>query len=467
MKKFIYLLLLSLFVFTSCEKDTIENEQILEFNSKAQNINADLMVTPSEDASGVTDVITIENALAALSPGDVLLLGSGTFYINRTIIAPVGFNGTVRGISMDETQINPVGDNDVPYGLSLINFPGDNFPALSSSLLFFPDPSGILNVSHFSSTLPDAFATDINSFGNQNLTSFITINFENNEADTNVSNLRLVGTEAHPDSGPFFGNQPVFGVELLGNGFGFPNVVTGGTHTLSECNISKVGIEATVYQLLKEAQIIVSDNSFSDIKQLIYRFLDGCTVDISKNEMTTETLGALVITQEGASIPGASNTVRIHKNEISTAGFAPIEIGFIPAGAANFELLIEHNKLTVGPDPLGFFPNLSGIGIFNGNEGAIVRNNQIRGEASFGIFSESNGGTFLGNNLQGLDASDASYGIFGDNNTLVGIGNSTVIDTGINNIITGMQMVEGESIGELLNAAQAKRKELLEAYNNY
>ena len=72
MKKFIYLLFLSFFVFTSCEKDTIENEQILEFNSKANNINADLTVAPSGDASGVTDVITIENALAALSPGDVL-----------------------------------------------------------------------------------------------------------------------------------------------------------------------------------------------------------------------------------------------------------------------------------------------------------------------------------------------------------------------------------------------------------
>ena len=69
--------------------------------------------------------------------------------------------------------------------------------------------------------------------------------------------------------------------------------------------------------------------------------------------------------------------------------------------------------------------------------------------------------------MQGLDASDASYGIFGDNNTLVGNGNSSVIDTGINNIITGMQMVEGESIGERLKAALAKRKEILEAYNNY
>ena len=466
MKKFIYLLFLCFFVFTSCEKDTIENEQILEFNSKANNINADLTVAPSGDASGVTDVITIENALAALSPGDVLLLGSGTFYINRTIVAPVGFNGTLRGVNMYETQINPVGDNGVPYGLSLINFSGETFPILSSSLLFFPDPSGILNVSNFSSTLPDAFATDINFFGNQNFTSFITINFENNEADTNVSNLRLVGTEAHPSSS-FLVNQPDFGVQLFGNGFGFPNVVTGGTHTLSECNISKVGIQAAVYQLLKEAQIIVSDNSFSDIRQLLYRFLDGCTVDISKNEMTTESFGALVVTQEGVPIPGASNTVRIYKNEISTAGFMPIEIGFVPAGAANFDLLIDKNKLTVGPDPLGILPNLSGIAIFNGNEGAIVRNNQILGEAQFGILTESNSGTFFGNNLQRLDASEASYGIFGDNNTLIGIGNSTVLDLGINNIITGMQMVAGESIGERLKAAQAKRKEILEAYNNY
>jgi len=35
MKKTIYFLLFSIFLFTSCEKDSIENEQILEFNSRA------------------------------------------------------------------------------------------------------------------------------------------------------------------------------------------------------------------------------------------------------------------------------------------------------------------------------------------------------------------------------------------------------------------------------------------------
>ncbi len=464
----------TLFAFTinNCSKEDAilldGTDDLSAVSTNAKKINADIIVYPSGDVSGVTDVISVENALASLSSGDILLLESGSFYINRTIVAPVGFNGTVRGISMDETHINPVGDDTTPYELSPINVADAPIPLPSSAILFFPDPTETLNVSHFSSTLPDAFATDINFFGSQDLTSFITISFANNQANTHVSDLRLVGTHAHPSSAPFFIHQPNNGVQVLGNGTGFPSFVTGGTHTLSGCSITKVGIQASVYQLLKEAEITVSGNSFSDIKQTIYRYLDGCVIDVVNNEMDTSSFGAIVVTQEFFPVSGASNVVHIHKNKVTTAGFTPIEIGGIPAGGAHFDLLIEKNKLTnFGLDPLGFFSNFSGIAIFEGNDGAIVQNNQIRGEAEVGILTFSNDGLFRGNNLQGLVPIEASYALFGNNNTLIGIGNSTVLDNGINNNYTGMKMNSNESIIEIMRDYQAKKKEFFKGYKNY
>ncbi len=73
----------------------------------------DITVDPSGDMSGVTDADAIENALIAAVPGDVIELAEGTFYINRTLVAP-GFNGTLRGAGKDETTIVGVGTASAP-----------------------------------------------------------------------------------------------------------------------------------------------------------------------------------------------------------------------------------------------------------------------------------------------------------------------------------------------------------------
>jgi hypothetical protein len=75
-----------------------------------------------------------------------------------------------------------------------------------------------------------------------------------------------------------------------------------------------------------------------------------------------------------------------------------------------------------------------------------------------------NNSVFLGNNLQGFTPVVADYALFDSHdNTIVGVGNATVLDLGSGNIITGLTKVPGESIGERIKAAQEKRKEILEA----
>jgi hypothetical protein len=466
---------LVLLLCTSCTKDEVLLTPDGEFSAlKSAPIKnvPDITIAPSGDLSGVSDADNIQIALDNLATGGTILLESGSFYINRTIVAPSGFSGTLRGSGKDDTEIIGVGDDLVPFLNDQIYTAGNPLSFEGSSFFFFPDLAGSVTVSNLSASLPDGFATEDNDFGDNNLTAFITVNLSGDGADTHFENLKLTGTSEDPDVlEPWYFSQPLWGIQVLGDrdpgDFPIPSY-EGGVHTITSSEISKVGIQATVHETLKNASIEISGNSYSEIKQTLYRWLDGCNVSITKNSMETISWGAIVLTQEGFPIPGAPNTVIISRNNVSTSGYMPIEIGPIPDGGANFMLLIEKNKLTNnGPDPLGWFDNFAGIGIFNGNDEAVVRNNIIRGEAFFGILQESNGGTFVGNNLQGINALDAGYGLFGDSNTVVGKGNSTVIDGGVDNIITGLTKVEGESIGLRLQEAQSLRKDILDKIGLY
>lgn len=433
-------------------------------------LNGVFTIAPSGDVSGVSDANNIQFALDNIIPGGTILLKKGAFYTNRTIVAPGGFAGILKGSGKDNTKIYCVGDNIVPFLNSQIYNTGNPYSLRGSSIFFFRDLTGSISVSDFSVSLPDGFATEYSDFGDNNLTAFITVNLAGDGASTRFDNLRLTGTNADPQGASWYISQPAWGIQVLGDrnpdDFPIPSY-SGGRHSITNTDISKVGIQATVHEILKNATIEISGNSYSEVKQTIFRYLDGCNISITKNRMKTFTLGAIVVTQEFFPMPGAINSVVISGNTVSNAGYMPLEIGTTLPNGAGFKLLIESNTLTsAGPDPIGWFPNLTGIGIFSGNDGAVVRNNIIRGQTFLGILQQSNGGTFVGNNLVGSNAFDASYALFGNNNTIVNMGTATVFNGGEGNIINGLAKVNGISLGDLIKEAQAKRKEILDAINN-
>ncbi len=465
------------FNFSSCSDNGLEPangslQSVATLNGSLQGgstLNGAYTITPSGDLSGVADANNIQFALGNVNPGGTILLKNGVFYVNRTIVAPSGFAGTLKGAGKENTKIVCVGNNNVPFLNDQIHTSGNPYLIRGSSLFFFPDLTGSISVSDFSVTLPVGFATEDNDFGDNNLIAFITVNLAGDGASTRFDNLRLTGTAADPDGASWYFSQPAWGIQVLGDrnptDFPIPSY-HGGRHALTNTDISKVGIQATVYEVLKNATIEISGNSYSEIKQTIYMYLDACNLSITKNKMKTISWGAIVVTQQSFPMPGASNSVVISDNTINTSGYLPIEIGTTTNGA-NYKLLIEKNTLTNnGADPLGWFPNLAGIGIFNGNDGAVVRNNIIRGNTLFGILQESNGATFIGNNLEGINALYASYALFGNNNTVVGNSPATVYNFGQGNILTGLTKVEGISIGDLIKQSQAKRKEILDALYN-
>ena len=432
--------------------------------------SADLTLWPNGDPTGASDANAIEYALKTVRAGGAIRLASGTFYVNRPVVAPVGFDGSLAGSGKDATSIVGVGSAAVPFRNTTMTTPGDFQPVEASALLFFPRPAGSLSVSDLTMTLVPGFRAAPSTYGFTDLTGFLFIQLAPEASNTRLSNLRMVGLTSTGSGDPFPGvdYQPLWGVGVMGSADAFPLLSSGGHHSLTNSEIERVGIQATAYQLLKRADVELSGNVYHEVKQAITRWLDGSNVSIEGNTLDSYSFGSIVVTQEGIPIPGEPSNIVIRNNDITVRGYLGIEIGFVPdATRPDFSLLIEKNAITqAGPDPIGFFPNVAAIGIADGQDHAVVRNNLLRGSGRFAISLEGvTNSVFVGNNLQNFVSTLASVALFGSsNNTLVGIGRGTVWDFGTGNIITGLTTSTGDaSMGNQLRAGEQRRLEILRA----
>ena len=429
---------------------------------------ADITLWPSSDGTGTADANAIEHALNILPAGGVIRLANGTFYLNRPVVAPVGFDGSLLGTGTDATWIVGVGSKAVPFANATMTTPGDFQPVEASSLFFFPRPAGELSISDLTMTLAPGFVTVPSTYGFTDLTGFVFVQLAPEGANTRLSHLRLVGVTSTGIGDPFPGvdYQPLWGVGVMGAADAFPMLSSGGHHSLTNSDISRVGIQATAYQLLKRAEVNLSDNVYRDVKQAIMRWLDGSNVAIERNMLSSYSFGSIVITQEGIPIPGDLSNIVVRNNDITVKGYLGIEIGFIPeATRPDFALLVEKNTIRqAGPDPIGFFPNFAAIGMADGQDRAVVRNNVLRGSALFAISAEGvDNSVFVGNNLQEFVSTLAGVALFGSNdNAVVGIGQGTVWDFGTGNIITGLTKASGDvSLGAQLRAGEQQRLQIL------
>ena len=436
----------------------------------AQALGTDIALSPTGDLSGNGDAGALQRALITLQPGGAIRLAAGQFYINRPVVAPVGFDGSVIGSGKQLTSIIGVGSAATPFANAVMTTPGDFWPVEASTLFFFPRPSGELRMSDLTMTLPQGFATAPSTYGFTDLTGFVFVQLAPEGSNTSFANLRLQGATSTGNGDPFTGvdYQPLWGIGVMGSGETFPMLSSGGRHTLANSDIGRVGIQATDYQLLKHADVDIHGNVYSQDKQAIARWLDGSNVSIEGNTLDTYSFGSIVVTQEGVPVPGEPSNIVIRNNDITVKGYLGIEIGSVPdATRPAFNLLIEKNAITqAGPDPIGFFDNVAAIGMFDGQDHVTVRNNVLRGTATFAIVAEGvNNSIFVGNNLQAFVPTNVGVALFGsNNNSVVGIGRATVWDFGTGNIITGLTRAAGDvSLGDQLRAGQQRRLEILRA----
>jgi len=429
--------ILAVLVIFSCSNDSSvlkDPEQLVNqeaFKKGPKKGKADIIVFPSGDLSGITDANNIEDALNTLPEGGVLLMKIGTYYSNRTIEAPEGFNGTIKGSGKDKTKIIAVGDSGTPFTVAPPFGPTgfNNYP--NESVFLFYNPKGSVNMNSLAITLSDDFVA-AGVFTRGRLFTFITVGMSDNDADTNFNKLKLTGLDIpFPDTEA----SPAVGILVSGNNSTFPTFISGGTHRVTNSIISKIAVPPTAHYYLKNAEILLQGNTCFDVRQTQLIFLDGCDIIIKDNNLTAYDISAINLTQEGFPLSGETNTVEIKNNIITANGWVAIEIG--PSyGDANFEVNIKNNQLeNKGGGTFPGFPDIAVVGISEGNDNVIVKDNNILGNVPFGITQDSDYGSFKDNDFSSFNAIESDYKLTGDYNELRGVGTSTVIDSGVGNVI--------------------------------
>lgn len=445
MKK-LFLFTVTVLMFFGCQKDdTVFDDQnlskIVEARLKvAKNIKADITISPSGDVTGVTDANSIESALNDLKAKGTILLESGTFYINRTIVSPDGFNGTLIGKSKQQTEIVGVGSAAAPFLVVLKPRTFDLTTAESGSFFYFPNPEGQVTVSNLAMTLPLGFETEdaypFTDLIHRSLFSFITVNLGSQDADTNFDNLKLIGNIAYPYPGflsGYFVNQPLTAIEVFGNSSSFPSLLTSkGNHAVTNSEISKTGAYATFFSTFSNASISLNDNMFSEIKQIKTQNLEDCNVFITNNEIDANSWGTIDIKQTNNTILGSSNYVKIKDNTFHSFANNAIYIQNCYT-SANFTAHITGNVIHYQEKKEDDFSSVIFIG--NGNPDTVVRDNKILGNGTFGIYQNSDNGLFKGNDLSGFSEYTADYNLKGNFNTIIDNGTPTIIDEGVGNTI--------------------------------
>ncbi len=401
-----------------------------------------IIVHPSGDMTGITDAAAIEDALNLVGPHGVVQLDAGDFFLNRPVSAPEGFSGMLRGKGKEATAIFGVGSEAEPFPLTTIL---DGLPLTEQDravLFHFPSPGGRLVVERLAVSLKSGFFTETietGFFGPNDLFAFFVVDIGDEEVNTTFRDLLLQGIEAN-DNGPFLSFlqfQPGQGIVVSGSSENFPEPVSGGRHSVSKSMFDQLGLQAINLQLFDRANIQIRNNTLTDIKQVITRLVTGSVIDISRNNIENESLGGIVVTQEGFPVGEDKNLVFIKNNRVKTDGFMSIEIGAAP----NFKSLIANNHITVGPDPNDILGNLTGIGLFPGQEKALLINNTIRGtsESAIAFFGVSKS-LAVSNDVSGHNSTEANYLLDPDTfkNLIINRGNSTFIDDGIDNRVINL-----------------------------
>lgn len=433
----LYAILVSLSFSCSEEEDLLRNDAtpIALDRAELKKLPNLIKVKPSKDMSGVTDADAIENALLTVRPGGTVLLAAGKYFIGRPVVAP-GFNGILRGEDKKETRIFGVGSEASPFPLAPIQ--GD-FGITDLAVLFhFPSPVGKVSVADLSVSLKEGFFSEtIESgfVGPNDLFAFFVVDIGYDDVNTSFRNVALKGIAANP-GGPFenlLRFQPSQGIVVHGLRDNFPFPISGGKHSVTHCHFNRIGLQSIVLQLLNHAQLEIRNNQLTEVKQIITRWLNGTNVAIENNHISSFSFGAIVVTQEFQPGGGDKNLVFIRRNTIHTDGFMGIEIG----AASDFQTIIAHNYIEVGPDPTGFSANLTGIGLFQGQDKALVHNNTIRGTSEFAIALHGvSNSVVLHNDVSAhTSTANASYLLDADtfHNLVISKKAATFMDDGIDN----------------------------------
>ncbi|MFX1526655.1 MAG: hypothetical protein ACFFB4_03700 [Promethearchaeota archaeon] len=396
--------------------------------------------------SGGDDTANIQTAFndaIAAGPGSIVQLTSGQFYTNAIFVE--NFYGTFKGAGKHSTKI------DVLKGLdnTLEGVVGPGGPYL------FTFVGGDVHISDLTFDITPympAEPWEDPEYPSYDLISIILLTGETNSRIENVKYIGHEGTLVNP----------------LGIGF---NVRVGveyhfgtGKHIITKCDFDSIWGAISAYGLSNVEMKISSNTIKGGNFGVINMDNINSKFEITYNEIETMFIYGIWAWQAGIIVPPTPSQWKITHNTIRVSNLAD-GIGLMDdLPEKSLEAVVSHNKITLDNTMWG--------GIWTaGMRDTFISNNIIRGTGDYGIacaFPENN--LLLGNNVQNVDASWAPIVLIYASECVI-VGGSTktnVLDiAGSNNIIVGMNNIQGNSPGPEIQEAMEQKRELIHLFPKF
>ena len=434
--------------------------------------------------TGGNDTFDLQSAFGqavAAGPGSTVKLLSGTYRIG--LIEVEGFHGSFVGAGRGRTVITTVEDMACPGSWPvLINFLAGEVRVTDMSFEI-TDPHACqpwINPVDPVPTPRDDLAVIVRVGGipaddwSNPSTTYASSSFEN--------------VDFHGPIDP--GDPSYFGV-VSGLFFGGPSDTSmgglgrtkpmEGVHTVVNCSFKNTW-QAIVTLGLSDSSLKIGGNGRQGNRfDRVYFGLrsfdhDNSSIEFSYNVVTNVApTGIGVLAQQmgrpamyGYPWPSPSSYLISH-NTLRVAG--PVDaIGIFDVGSLfgqgkKVNAVVSHNRIHLED---GLWGAVWGFGA----QDVLVANNKISGSGKGGIYFgyqglPSSGWTIIGNNVQDLEASVASIwlGEATSNCTVIGGSNKTnVLDEGTDNIITGVNNMQGNPPGPEIQEAMKRKVEMLSQF---
>ncbi len=440
--------------------------------------------------TGVDDTANIQcafDAAVAQGPGSTVQLEAGTFYLSRDIVV-VNFDGSFKGVGKGLTIVQNL--DDVPFPLHGDPYPYHDYPGL---LLFYQDAAGVPSTLKFSDMtirvrgisepwdshgLPRCGIVAIAVMGKVTQVedfeeSYVNASFERMDVEGEAVDLNCAYVNVH--NGISFGGE--FIEEMVG-GMKWTKYLKplAGTLSITDCSFKNTFFAIASGQLV-DSTVSVERNIFDNAGAALALFdASNSNVQFLRNEATNTRGFGVWMTQAMQSVVGwdlgpvgelpEPSSLLIRHNTIHAVAWADgvgIE-DYAPLVGEDkrLDVVISNNRIILDDTWWG--------GIWGyGAQDVVVTNNKITGSGFAGIYAgiygePVSGWTILGNNVQNVDAYVApmwlGHGTSGC--TVVGGNNETnVFDEGTDNILVGVNNMQGNPPGPEIKEALERKREII------
>jgi hypothetical protein len=438
--------------------------------------------------SGGDDTTNIQaafNAAVVAGPGSTVKLTAGQFYCTNIIVKD--FYGTFTGAGKDHTFIDTLQALD-PTAPPIKKVCTEETGELDPTLFVFV--RGDITVSDLTFDItPYAPGEPFLQWGVWYTTLYFTVVIVGETANSRFDNVRFEGHQGSEEwlgstwnvhAGPVVtgGIQKVFidGVEAY-----WSFVPTSGKHVVVNCQFEH--LEGGVISAgLTDGTLEVggspaTGNTFNDMGvALVTNDQENSNIEFSFNDLSNIRGAGVQVWQakKPQSTPFPINYISepshylISHNTIHCIyvgdGIVLLDTNFLDSGQKSIDALISYNDIILDT----FWGGVFGYG----TQDVVVRNNRIRGTGIAAIYLGAWGDPcsnwlILGNNVEHVDAWIAPIWLGPGSSGCIVIGGSTkaiVFDEGTDNLIVGVNNMDGISPGKTLADALAEKMALISRF---